>query len=645
MSHFQPEFFPCRSLRSGLILIVLLTCLAYFPVTRAGYTWDDAEYVTHNPKVLEADGLAGIWLEPTSAIYYYPTTFSTFWLGCRIWGLNPLGYHLLNLGIHILNACMLVWVLRSLRAPGAILAGLIFALHPVQASTVAWITELKNLLSQLFFLLSFLSWWWGRNRFGLLYLIAVLLFILGMLAKPIICSMPISLLLIIWWKSEPGWGRQALSTTPFFLISIGISLFTVFWVETLRIAVDPLYELSLHEKVLLTGQTLWFYLGKLLWPYPLLAVYPKWDIDSRPLFDHLFPLAHATLLFFLWRFRRNAGKGPLVAFLFIALSLGPVLGFFKFSGIVLSYVFTHHLYHAAAGFAALVGGMVVTSAGRIGGFNLRWALVFVAGLLATYGILTWNQAGLYENERVMFEYNVAIRPDCPQARVFLGNNLMGQGDYHGAVEQFRKAIDSSPLDPQSHFGLAEAFTKTGKPDLALEHFKKAVEGGPTYSAARYNLAWAYLNRGDNAKAIEHFSELTRFRPDYWSAYLPLAEALLKQGKETEAIGTIEAALRVRPDYVEAEYRLATLYLERGELEDSVSRFEDALRIDPDRGFRLKPRFAGELVKRARRFREKGQLDKATQALSEAKRIWPRLSALRDERKELEKKGDTTPVLR
>lgn len=620
-------WFPFPNLRLALGAIALAAAAAYLPILRADFIWDDAEYVTANPAVLEADGIARIWTDPDSCPYYYPTTFTAFWLQCRLWGVHPLGYHLVNLGLHILNAGLLVLILLRLNIPCAFLGGLIFALHPVQSASVAWVTELKNVLSETFYLLALLCWLRGRSRMGIDYFLAVLLFLFGMLAKPVICSFPVILCLLIWWRPAGRPGGELWKTAPFFAIALAVSLFTLLWESGKKIAVDPLYDLSLPDRILLSGQSLAFYLGKLIWPHPLAAVYPRWEIGTASLVSWIIPVGTGLLIVGLWIARRRIGKGPLIALLGIALTLGPLLGVFNFSGMVYSYVYTHHLYHSTPFFAAFMCGLFGWRLERASTVGVKGGGALVLILLTVYVVLTWKQAVIHENGRTLFEHSVAAYPTNPQARVFLGNHLLEEGQYNAATEHYEAAIRLAPLDAQAHFGMAEAFVKLGNADRVLEHLQKSVEGGPTYSAARFNLAWAYRNRGDHERAVEQFSELIRFRPSYWSAYIPLAESLLELGRGEEAESVLKAVLQIRPDYAEAEHRLALMLLDRGELDQAIAHFDTSLALDPDRGVQIKPEFARRLVERARSARAMGEEEKAALLIEQARRIWPRLPEL------------------
>ena len=182
-----------------------MTFLAYLPVLSAGFIWDDDTHVTNQPLLATWDGLRAIWLQPGATPQYYPLTHSTFWLEYHLFDLQPLGYHVVNVVLHAVNASLVWLVLERLAVPGAWLAAAVFALHPVQVETAAWITELKNLQSGLFYLLAMLAY----LRFALpgpgagskrLYGAALLAFAGALLSKTVTSTLPAGLLICLWWK-------------------------------------------------------------------------------------------------------------------------------------------------------------------------------------------------------------------------------------------------------------------------------------------------------------------------------------------------------------------------------------------------------------------------------------------------------------
>lgn len=253
----------------GLGLIVGFTIVAYLPALDCGYIWDDDLYVTANTRLHDLNGLRRIWFEPTSGPQYYPLTFTTFWAEYQLWQLRPLGYHLGNVLLQAANG-VLVWiVLRRLRVPGAWLAGAIFSVHPVHVESVAWITERKNVLSGVFYFTSLLAY----LRFAGLdpptgdrpatnqshwYWLALTLFACALLAKTVACTLPVAIVLLIWWKRGRIAGSDVVQLVPFFGLSLAMGLATS-WVERSHTgAVGEEYSFTLVERCLIAGRIVWF---------------------------------------------------------------------------------------------------------------------------------------------------------------------------------------------------------------------------------------------------------------------------------------------------------------------------------------------------------------------------------------------------
>jgi len=275
----------------GLILI-LAVILTYTPVWWAGFVWDDDINVTANPCIVGPLGLKEIWT--TTHAGYYPLVLTTVWVEHALWGLAPLPYHLVNVLLHATCAVLLWWVLRSLRILGAWLGAALWALHPVQVESVAWITELKNTQSCLFYLLTirfFLEW---QNREILDqkgierdYLLALVFALLAILSKPSTVVLPAVLGLVWWWMGGQWHGRLVLRLAPFFLIAAAASIWAIVEQKFHAGAVGSEWAQTWAERLVIAGKIVWFYLGKLVWPHPLIFIYPRWEIDASHLVAYL----------------------------------------------------------------------------------------------------------------------------------------------------------------------------------------------------------------------------------------------------------------------------------------------------------------------------------------------------------------------
>ncbi len=262
------------------LLLVLVTVLAYQPAWNGKPIWDDDAHIT-KPELRSLGGLARIWMEPGAAQQYYPLVHSFFWVEHRVWGDRTLGYHLINLLLHAGCALLLVKILRRLEVPGAWLAAAIFALHPVEVESAAWIAELKNTLSGVCCLgaaLAYLNF--DRNRKWTFYAGALGLFMLGLMSKTVIATLPATLLVIFWWqRGRLSWNQDVLPLLPFFAAGIVAGLFTA-WMERAFIGAEGSdFNLSAIQRCLIAGRAFWFYLGKLFWPAHLIFIYPRWNVS------------------------------------------------------------------------------------------------------------------------------------------------------------------------------------------------------------------------------------------------------------------------------------------------------------------------------------------------------------------------------
>ena len=320
MSSSKRDWFFC-------VILAVVTMLAYQPAWHGGLLWDDDTNMT-TPELRSLDGLKRIWFVPRTTQQYYPLLYSSYWFQQRLFGDSTAGYHLVNLLLHIGCAVLVLKILRRLRVPGAELATIIFALHPVNVETVAWIAERKNTLSGIFGLAATLLYLkFDDSRSRRTYACGLVLFFLGLLSKTAIVTLPFTWLVIFWWKRGTiSWRRDVVPSIPFFLLSAGAGLMTR-WVESGNmdykantLAFAPL------DRCLIAARAFWFQLGKVLWPSNLMFVYPRWDINAGVWWQYLFPLAVLGLLVVLWSLRRWS-RAPLAGVLIYICLLLPTLGF------------------------------------------------------------------------------------------------------------------------------------------------------------------------------------------------------------------------------------------------------------------------------------------------------------------------------
>jgi hypothetical protein len=316
--------------------------------------------------------------------------------------------------------------------PGAWLAALLFALHPVQVESVAWVSERKNVLSAFFYLYSLLTYLrfvdGPKRRAGRVYALSFVLFLCALLSKTSAVSMPFAVLLVLWWKQRRVKAYDALALIPFFLAGAALGLLTA-WVEIHYAgAHGPEWRLSMLERCLVAGRVVWFYAGKLLWPHPLTMVYPRWQINTMAWWQYLFPCAAVAVIVALWLCRHRLGKAPVVAVLFFAGSLAPIPAFINIAFMRHSYVADHWQYLPSIGLTALAAAVGERIWRRMR--EPRRYLGMVAGLavLTALGVVTWRQSGVYKTDETLWRDTLAKNPNASLAHNNLGKLLHDRGN-------------------------------------------------------------------------------------------------------------------------------------------------------------------------------------------------------------------------
>jgi tetratricopeptide (TPR) repeat protein len=572
----------------ALVLVVAVVA-AYQPVWHAGFIWDDDDHVTNNPVLRSPGGLESIWFKPASTIQYYPLVYSSFWAEYRLWKLQPLGYHLVNVLLHALNAVVLWRVLRKLEISGAWLAAAIFALHPVMVESVAWITERKNVLSCLFYLLAVLAYLRFRLLTGVraagtmdwrFYPLVVGLSLCALLSKTVTCSLPAVLLLLVWWKTGRVEKRDVLPLAPLFILGAALASMTM-GMEQRAGAVGEEWTLSSVQRCLVAGRALWFYAGKLFWPRQLIFIYPRWEIDTRTAWQYLFPVAALAVLIALWLLRSRIGRGPLVAALCFAGTLVPALGFFDVYPFRFSYVADHFQYMACIGLISLAVGMGTAICNHAGQRGRALGALIGAIVLLILGVCTWRQAHDYQNLETLWRDTLAKNPNAWLAHNNLSIILLQEGRIEDAMGHLEQALRIKPDFPEVHYNLGVALVQLGRVQEAIAHYERAIRIKPDYAEAHNNLGIVLQQTGKIEEAIAHYEQALRSKPDYAEAHNNLGLALARLGRLQEAIGHYEQALRLKPDYAEAQYNLGVALVRLGRLPEAMGHWEQALRSKPD----------------------------------------------------------------
>jgi len=584
----QPESkFPAIR-RSDVALLAAIFCatlLAYLPALRGSPVWDDNNHLTR-PDLQTFHGLWRIWFELGAAQQYYPLLHSAFWLEHRIWGDAVLGYHLVNIVLHTLSACLVVLIARLLSLKGARLAGFVFALHPVQVESVAWISEQKSTLSGVFCLAALLLYLhFDRSRQRPKYGLATGLFVLALMSKTVTAVLPAVILVIFWWqRGSLDWKRDVRPLVPWFAIGMCAGLFTP-WVERRYIgATGADFMLTPLQRVLIAGRVIFFYAGKLLWPTKLAFFYPHWNVDAAVWWQWLFPVGVLALAAGLWLVARR-NRGPLASLLIFAGALFPVLGFLNVYPFRYSYVANHFQYLASLGILA-PGVVLLAKAGERLRVGKAVAAVASALLILVLGGLTWKQSRMYRDIETLYRGSIEQNPASYIAHYNLGTVLTEEpGRLPEAISEFQAALKIRPDLAEAHNGLGFAFSLTsGRLDDAMAEYQVALKMKPDYADAHVNLGNA-LSRtpGRLQDAIAEYQTALNIRPDFPEAHFNLGAVLSRiPGRMQDAIAEYQAAINIRPDYSEAHFNRAEVFSRMpGRIPDAIAEYQAAIKANQD----------------------------------------------------------------
>lgn len=579
------------------ILLVLATAVVYLPATQGGFIWDDDDYVVQNRTLRDWNGLKSIWLNPGSTPQYYPLVHTSFWCEYQLWELNPSGYHITNIFLHALNALLLWRLLILLSVPGAWVAAVVFAVHPVHVESVAWITERKNVLSGCFYLLclhAYIRHWdfskpvadrladsptptGNRRRW---YLLSVVCFIAALLSKTVTATLPAVILVLVWWKQGHIPYRRAIGLLPMLLVGIAFGLLTI-WLEKFQVGASGIdWDLSLVERCLIAGRAIWFYAGKLVWPIPLIFTYPRWSIDANQFAQYLYPLTAVTVLISLWWQRSKIGRGPLAAVLIFIGTLFPALGFLDVYPMRFSYVADHFQYLASIAVITLIISSIATFAANHLEARPTFLTAISLSVVLMLMALTWRQSLIYEGLETLWRDTLDKNPSSFMAHNNLGALLNRRGDYKEAESHLREAMRLKPGFVDSVVNMGKAHEGQGDLNGAMTYYQQAVELNPNFAPALNGLGAMHGAKGDMQTAEEYFLKAVHANSDYVSARINLAVIYASRADHQAAINQLEMVLRQQPEMSVARDHLINAYVAAGKLDEAEERLESFLNESP-----------------------------------------------------------------
>ena len=567
----------------GLALAVLA---AYAPVWRAGFiTYDDPAYVTANPHVQGGLTWAGlIWAFTTGhAGNWHPLTWISHMLDFQLYGMNPAGHHLTSVALHLANSILLFLLLQRMTKamwPSALVAAL-FALHPMHVESVAWVSERKDVLSALFWILSI----WAYVRYvdeckvqsakrKVLYGLSIVLFALGLMAKPMLVTLPFVLLLLDYWplqRRQTPIAGLFIEKTPFFILSAG-SCAVTFLAQLKGGSVMPLARLPLGPRLANVPVSYVRYVAKTFWPAHLAIFYPmfKW-----PVWD----IAGATVLLLLlsglalWRVRAQPWLA--VGWLWFLGTLAPVIGIIQ---VGTQSMADRYSYLPSIGLFIAV----VWAARDWGVLPGARAPAILGGLAAAIClVLTARQATFWENSETLFLHAIQSTKDNYVAYDSLGRCAEIKGQTNEAIDYMETAVRIQPKFTRSLNDLGRVLLGTDRIDEALTHLQKAVSLDPGFADARYNLGYALLAKGRVGEALDQFQAQVNLQPADFKAQNNMGTVLLQNGLAGDAIAYLQKAAEIKPADAGAHYLLGNALFRTGRVAEAIRHYEKAIELSPD----------------------------------------------------------------
>jgi tetratricopeptide (TPR) repeat protein len=544
----------------------IINMLVFWPAGEQGFfTLDDNGYVSGNSKVLSglnSDSIRWAFTAMHEA-NWHPLTWCSHMTDIELFGPDPHRHHLTSVVLHSLNGALLLLLLNMMTGSlwRSVLVAVIFSLHPLRVESVAWIAERKDIVCGLFFMLTLIAYCWyaakpGRGR----YLLALAFFACGLMAKPMLVTLPFLLLLLDYWplgrwpsgaESSPESVMPKLlrEKVPFLLLSLLSSIIT-FQAQQIGGAVATIEVLPLVYRLENALVSYASYLEKALWPsalavfYPLSIPIPTWRIVGSVML-----LMIAGTMAFKWRHHR---PWLAVGWLWYVGMLIPVIGIVH---VGLQSMADRYTYLPMIGIAIMLVWSIPAPETRV----IRFTAIS-GGVLLTAALAMSSRAQLaYWRDNVsLFRHTVAVTSDNHLAECYLGDTLFEQGKNEEAIQHYNRSLLLKPYQPNAHNGLGMAFGMLGKLERASIHYNAALKLRPTFVEAHYNLGVIMMKEAKYADADEHFRAALKLRPNFSEARYAQGIVLARQGKIPEAREAFTTVLHQIPKHEAAGKALQLL---------------------------------------------------------------------------------------
>jgi tetratricopeptide (TPR) repeat protein len=566
------------------VCLALAVLALYWPLTRYGFVnFDDDEYVTANPHVLGGPTANAIkWAFTTGhASNWHPVTWLSHMLDCQLFGAGNAGaMHLVNVLFHTANSVLIFLLLR--RATGSeyrsLCAAALFAFHPLHVESVAWIAERKDVLSTLFWILA--TWYYVSYAITsrrLNYWCALLFFAIGLMAKPMLVTLPAMFLLLDYWPlkrfSTQKLNSLVIEKLPFFFLALASSVVT-FLVQK-QVAIVKLDQLSLLLRIANATTTYIAYLGKTFWPAKLVFFYPH-PITHSSYEVILSALALVVITAGVWLLRHRSPYLLFGWFWYLG-TLVPVIGLVQVGSQEMADRYT---YVPLIGiFVGLVWGLSDCfdrlAAGRM------YAAPVAAFALVSCAIVTANQIRYWKDSVTLFEHALAFTRKNLVANINIGAAYMLQGRNTEALQHYLAALQIKPDNAKAQYNLGVALASLGRTDEAVKHYRIALLIDPSYTKSLKALGDSLLARGNISEALMHYKSVLQIDPNNSAVHLVLGNTLLGAGDTPGGIEHLREVTNVQPSNFEAHLNLASALASEGKLEEAIANYQTALRLDPN----------------------------------------------------------------
>jgi hypothetical protein len=496
-----------RAVQISLLLAAVIA--VYWPSLHGGFIWDDVLYLRDTPSIHSDEGLRSIWFT-TESRDYYPLAYSAYWCEWRLWHGNTFGYRAINLVLHAAGAVLLWWLLARSRFDGAWLAALLFAVHPVNVPSVAWICELKNLLAFPLAVLSIVAFQqYERSRRWQLYAAALLCFALALLSKPSVVGLPVVILALVWWQKGELRRIQCLELVPFFGLATLLGVVTLWFQAHRALGGERILTETFAERFAGAGWAVWFYLFKAVLPVKLSMLYSTWRFDGAKLFAYVPSCLLLGIVVCLWLRRKTLGALLSAAICYVAL-LFPVLGFFDQGYFAYARVADHWQYFALP--VICVG--IVSFILRLGSHGRSFRVSALLVIYGLFGAASWYRAHAFESDEALWQQTISDNPQAWLAHYQFANYRARHGDWPAAIAHYEAALAINSTFAPAHYNLATAFIERKELTSAAKHLEQACQLIPKQLTWEFKLGNLYLHSGKPHEARTQFEKVLALQADY-----------------------------------------------------------------------------------------------------------------------------------